>query len=84
MSKIITAPDECGFCNREENFRDIHCKHPKSHYLICDDPSKFPYQCPLHDGPTLNRTRTLILLKKYIPNILANKIIDWIYAETNN
>ena len=81
-NKIITCPDQCGFCDRSDNYRDTHCKHPKSHYLQCLDPNKFPHACPLDDAPTLNMAQTKALLRHYLPNILADDITEEIFLGT--
>jgi len=78
--KIITCPDECAH-RREDIPPDYQvCIHPKNMGGTCDCLSKFPYKCPLDEGPTLNRTATLKLLRKYLPNTLADHIISLIYA----
>lgn len=80
MAKLITCPDECGFCDRLPNYRDTICRHPQTSGLLCINPDKFPVDCPLDDTPTLNRTGLQKLLHKHLPNILADKLIDKIYG----
>jgi hypothetical protein len=35
MSKLISNPFECGYCNISENYRDDVCKHPKNTGTQC-------------------------------------------------
>jgi len=80
--KTILSPAACAYRREDvpptsEYFKCIHSKNFNGN---CDNTNKFPYDCPLDDAPTLNRAATLKLLKKYLPNILVDKIIDLIYA----
>jgi hypothetical protein len=50
MSKLISNSFECGYCDIEKNFRDIHCKNPKKKESIICNTLEFPTNCPLQDG----------------------------------
>ena len=56
MSKLISNPTECGYCNIEENYRDIVCKHPKNAGGDCFG-FTFPDTCPLQDGITIEQCK---------------------------
>jgi len=62
--KLINDPCECGYTDQEPNWRDTHCRHPRTDgTLLCDNPTKFPINCPLEDGKPLN----FLVIKKDRP-----------------
>jgi hypothetical protein len=61
MLKLIKCPDECAFCDRTDNYRDIRCKNPKTRgSRICNDPNRFPPNCPLKEGISIKNAFKIV------------------------